>query len=191
MVKQILFIITITFNVSSGYALTDSSAQFQKKTKVKKSTGVKKIKVPQRIKIKNKAWEDKEEVEMVGEEAKEGIKDEGGVIEISGFFDVNVTDNKTDPNVFSLGDFELDLEHVHNDHFQVAAALVFNEEGAELGAGFIVFSGNSRGYGFSSSFPTGVLHYDSYIRFLCRFFCCAISAGLFPDRFNFIEKTSL
>lgn len=56
-------------------------------------------------------------------------------LKISGYFDVNISNYKNKPNVFSIGAFELDLEHNY-DHFQVAAALVFHE-GAELGVGFI------------------------------------------------------
>ncbi|MBN2041446.1 MAG: hypothetical protein JW864_15510 [Spirochaetes bacterium] len=55
--------------------------------------------------------------------------------DISGFFDVNISNYKNKPNIFSIGSFELDIEHNYK-HFQVAAALVF-DEGAELGVGFI------------------------------------------------------
>lgn len=56
-------------------------------------------------------------------------------LKISGFFDVSVSNYKNKPNVFRIGDFELDLEHKY-DHFQVAAAIVFNE-GTNLAVGFI------------------------------------------------------
>lgn len=56
-------------------------------------------------------------------------------LEISGFFDVNISNYKNKPNIFSIGSFELDIEHNYK-YFQVAAALVF-DEGAELGVGFI------------------------------------------------------
>jgi hypothetical protein len=56
-------------------------------------------------------------------------------LKISGFFDVNISNYKNKPNVFSIGEFELDIEHNY-DNFQVAAALVFFE-GAELTTGFI------------------------------------------------------
>jgi hypothetical protein len=58
-----------------------------------------------------------------------------GALKISGFFDVNISNYKNKPNVFSIGEFELDIEHNY-DNFQVAAALVFFE-GAELRTGFI------------------------------------------------------
>ncbi|MDY6934846.1 MAG: hypothetical protein SVZ03_11595 [Spirochaetota bacterium] len=57
-------------------------------------------------------------------------------LEISGFFDVSISNYKNKPNVYSIGDFELNIEHNYKDHFQVAAALVFNN-GAELAVGFI------------------------------------------------------
>jgi hypothetical protein len=56
---------------------------------------------------------------------------------ISGFFDVRASDAKTDPNVFSMGDFELDLSREIGTRVQVAAALVVNDEGAELAVGFV------------------------------------------------------
>ncbi|MDX9735971.1 MAG: hypothetical protein RBU36_17710 [Thermoanaerobaculia bacterium] len=56
---------------------------------------------------------------------------------LSGFFDVKAADTRTDPNVFSMGDFELDLERDLGRHVQVAAALVVNDGGAELAVGFV------------------------------------------------------
>jgi hypothetical protein len=56
---------------------------------------------------------------------------------LSGFFDVRAADTGTDPNVFSMGDFELDVAREIGRHVQVAAALVVNDEGAELTVGFV------------------------------------------------------
>lgn len=56
-------------------------------------------------------------------------------LKISGYFDVSISNYKNKPNIFQVGNFELDLEHNY-DHFQVAAAIVFHD-GAELGVGFI------------------------------------------------------
>lgn len=56
---------------------------------------------------------------------------------LSGFFDVKAADTGTDPNVFSMGDFELDVAREIGKHVQVAAALVVNDEGAELAVGFV------------------------------------------------------
>ena len=56
---------------------------------------------------------------------------------LSGFFDVRAADRRTDPNVFSMGDFEVDLERELGEKVQVAAALVVNDEGAELTVGFV------------------------------------------------------
>ena len=55
---------------------------------------------------------------------------------LSGFLDVRAADYRTDPNVFSMGDFELDLAREVGRKVQVAAALVVNDEGAELAVGF-------------------------------------------------------
>jgi len=56
---------------------------------------------------------------------------------LSGFFDVKAADAGTDPNVFSMGDFELDVARELGKHVQVAAALVVNDDGAELAVGFV------------------------------------------------------
>lgn len=63
-----------------------------------------------------------------------GIRDTLG---LSGFFDVQAADSGTDPNVFSMGDFELDLARELGSHVQVAAALVVNDEGTRLAVGFV------------------------------------------------------
>lgn len=56
---------------------------------------------------------------------------------LSGFFDVRAADAGTDPSVFSMGDFELDLARELGKHVQVAAALVVNAEGTGLTVGFV------------------------------------------------------
>lgn len=56
---------------------------------------------------------------------------------LSGFFDVRAADTGTDPNVFSMGDFEIDLAREIGKRVQVAAALVVNGDGAELAVGFV------------------------------------------------------
>ena len=66
--------------------------------------------------------------------ALDGIRERLG---LSGFFDVRAADTRTDPNVFSMGDVELDLAREIGRKVQVAAALVVNDEGAELAVGFV------------------------------------------------------
>jgi hypothetical protein len=66
--------------------------------------------------------------------ALEGIREGLG---LSGFFDVRAADSRTDPNVFSMGDFELDLAREIGKSVQVAAALVVNDEGTSLAVGFV------------------------------------------------------
>ncbi len=62
-------------------------------------------------------------------------------LEISGFFDVSFSNYKNKPNVFAMGNLELDLEHSYDNKFQVAAALVFDDEnGTYLGVGFIDYA---------------------------------------------------
>lgn len=56
---------------------------------------------------------------------------------LSGFFDVRAADSRTDPNVFSMGDFELDLAREIGKSVQLAAAIVVGDEGAELAVGFV------------------------------------------------------
>lgn len=62
--------------------------------------------------------------------------DQISALEIGGFFDVSISNYKNKPNIFAIGDFELDIRHVYKENLQVAAALVFHE-GAELKVGFI------------------------------------------------------
>jgi hypothetical protein len=69
-------------------------------------------------------------------EERAAKQDEKSKLTISGFFDVSMSNYQNRPNVFTLGDFELDLSHTYKQNLQVAAALVFNK-GAELGVGFI------------------------------------------------------
>ena len=62
-------------------------------------------------------------------------------LEISGFFDVSVSNYRNKPDIFAIGNFELDLKHSYENNFQVAAALVFDDElGTYLGVGFIDYS---------------------------------------------------
>ncbi|MBU3916433.1 hypothetical protein KKA14_12935 [bacterium] len=62
-------------------------------------------------------------------------------LEISGFFDVSFSNYKNKPNVFAMGNLELDLEHSYDNKFQVAAALVFDDEnGTYLGVGLIDYA---------------------------------------------------
>lgn len=68
------------------------------------------------------------------EQTLAGIRDTLG---LSGFFDVRAADPRTNPNVFSMGDLELDLARDLGSHVQVAAALVVNDEGARLAVGFV------------------------------------------------------
>jgi hypothetical protein len=62
-------------------------------------------------------------------------------LKIGGFFDVSFSNYKNQPNVFKMGVFELDLEHSYENKFQVAAALVFDDDkGTYLGVGFIDYA---------------------------------------------------
>ncbi len=73
------------------------------------------------------------------EKIKADLAEHTGGIQFSGFFDVGASGYVNEPNIFTLGDFELDMEKAMGDHFQVASALVFNDDGAELAVGFIDF----------------------------------------------------
>ena len=77
-------------------------------------------------------------------------------LEIGGFFDVSISNYKNKPDVFALGNFELDLKRSYENNFQVAAALVFDDvAGTHLGVGFIDYSF----YGDSAA-PRGRLFID-------------------------------
>lgn len=70
---------------------------------------------------------------------KRTLEELTGGVQFSGFFDVTASGYKVNPNIFALGGFELDMEKSFGDNFQVAAALVFSDDGAELAVGFIDF----------------------------------------------------
>lgn len=62
-------------------------------------------------------------------------------LNISGYFDVSFSNHKNKPNIFKIGIFELDLEHSYKNKFEVAAALIFDdEEGTYIGVGFIDYA---------------------------------------------------
>lgn len=108
----------ILFSLSSVYS---ARAEEEKKKEEEETT----IKTESGSDLKNEIKETRELVEKLS-----GLS-------IGGFFDVSVTNYKNNPNAFALGDFELDIEREYKENFQVAAALVFNDEGAELAAGFV------------------------------------------------------
>ncbi|MCP4130607.1 MAG: hypothetical protein GY754_06460 [bacterium] len=98
----------------------------------------------------NKAPRSREEMEKDIDELHKRLDelnekvDDISALKISGFFDVSLSNYKNKPNIFSLGDFELDIQHSYKENFEVAAALVFHE-GAELKVGFIdyhIFGGS-------------------------------------------------
>ena len=84
----------------------------------------------------NKAGDDGG-IRGVIDKAKDKIEEETG-LEISGFFDFTIANYSINPNIFNIGDFELDVEH-NTEYFQVAGAIVLNEAGAELAVAFIDF----------------------------------------------------
>ncbi len=86
-------------------------------------------------KHKRKIAELQREVEALRKKLAEHQK----LIDFSGFFDVTASEYSNNPNIFEVGDFELDLEKSFGANFQVGAALVFNNDGAELAVGFIDF----------------------------------------------------
>jgi hypothetical protein len=60
-------------------------------------------------------------------------------LSLSGFFDVRAVSARVDPNVVSMGDFELDFARELGKYVQVGAAVVVNDEGARLGVAFVDF----------------------------------------------------
>lgn len=102
-------------------------------------------------KTKEELQKEVEELKAALEDLKQKVDkldertDPQNKLKISGVFDVNVSNFQNKPNIFDIGNFELYLEHNYKNHFQVAAALVFNNRGAELGVGFIdyhIFGGS-------------------------------------------------
>ncbi|MCC6131034.1 MAG: hypothetical protein IT186_14015 [Acidobacteria bacterium] len=73
------------------------------------------------------------------EKVKASLEELSGGVAISGFFDVQATNRRNDPNVVSMGDFEIDLAREIGKSVQVAAAVVLDAEGAQLAVGFVDF----------------------------------------------------
>lgn len=73
----------------------------------------------------------------------EGLTGDGALssllsrLSLTGFFDVTARDRRSEENVFAMGDLELDLARELGRSVQVAAALVVNDDGAELAVGFL------------------------------------------------------
>lgn len=70
---------------------------------------------------------------------KDRLEELSGGVKFSGFFDVRAANYRNEPNLFSMGDFELDLAKGVGKYFQVGAALVVNRDGSALTVGFIDF----------------------------------------------------
>lgn len=77
---------------------------------------------------------------------------------ISGFFDVNAGPAGKRDNPFALGPFELDLESTLNEHVSGSAAIVYQDDIAEVGVGFVDL--HMFGEGQSSSSPRGRIFSD-------------------------------
>jgi hypothetical protein len=72
-------------------------------------------------------------------EIKDKLERITGGIQFQGFFDVQAASYRVNPNVFALGDFELDMNKSIGEQFQISAALVFDKDGARMDTGFIDF----------------------------------------------------
>lgn len=129
----IIFLIGV-YHQSPGQSREDSSADKDLQSSELAPTIQENIQDTQDLKkelqiLKNRITELEQKFEQ------KRIKEQNS-LQFSGYFDVSISNYKNQPNIFQLGNFELDISHTFKNHFQVAAALVFNE-GAELGVGFI------------------------------------------------------
>ena len=75
---------------------------------------------------------------MASEPATEVAENESSGLDISGFFDVQARSVNRSEQTFELGDLEVDLEYVHDEHYSASAALVWDgEETADLAVAVI------------------------------------------------------
>lgn len=58
-------------------------------------------------------------------------------LKVSGYFDLIMSNYREKPNVFEIGTFEIQMVHEYPQNIFVAAALVFDKNGASLGVGLI------------------------------------------------------
>ena len=63
---------------------------------------------------------------------------ESAGLDISGFFDVQARSDNRSEQTFELGDLEVDLEYVHDEHYSASAALVWDgEESADVAVAIV------------------------------------------------------
>lgn len=136
--KQILVALIRVLPQEEKDKFADTLAQLEKE--LSDRTGVTTIEEGKPVKELKKEKEDGlDKLRVSVDKIKEDVKRLSGGIAFSGFFDVSVSTYRNYSNMFNLGDFEFDMEKSFGKNFQVAAALVFGEDGARMGVGFIDF----------------------------------------------------
>lgn len=140
--KKILFpiLLALLFNfieiqkifLDCNSALFAQKQQNDQDDKIKEEKPKTNNELSQEVKELNNEVEDlNKRIEELNEKLEEKT-----ALKIKGYFDVSMSNYENKPNIFELGNFELDVEHNYKENFQVAAALVFHN-GAELYTGFI------------------------------------------------------
>ncbi len=136
--KQILVALIRVLPQEEKEKFADTLAQLEKE--LSERTSVVTIDEEKPVKAPEKEKENGlDKLRVSVDKIKEDVKRLSGGIAFSGFFDVSVSTYRNYSNMFNLGDFEFDMEKSFGKNFQVAAALVFGEDGARMGVGFIDF----------------------------------------------------
>ena len=72
------------------------------------------------------------------ESMSEGVETDNTGLDISGFFDIQARSDNRSEQTFELGDLEVDLEFVHDEHYSASAALVWDgEETADVAVAIV------------------------------------------------------
>lgn len=143
--RTLILLLIFTMLPISLFSETDKNKEQDKQIEQLKKELKAVRKVLRRIensRVKNELAEQKKKIAELNreiEELKYKLKKKDEDISFSGFFDVTASEYSNNPNIFDVGDFELDIEKSFGSNFQVGAALTFNKDGADLAVGFIDF----------------------------------------------------
>lgn len=84
----------------------------------------------QQLRIEQLQANNKPAAASVSEPFSDVVEPASAGLDISGFFDVQARTTNRSERTFELGDLEVDLEYLHDDHFSANAALVWDGDAA-------------------------------------------------------------
>lgn len=92
----------------------------------------------EQLQTKDKVVENREVEAVSSEPVTEVNESDNAGLDISGFFDVQARTVNRSEQTFELGDLEVDLEYVHDEHYSASAALVWDgDESADVAVALV------------------------------------------------------